>query len=71
MVIVMCIICFWKGCEKNTSESQKENKDYIKVEMAILEYMSIHIDDFKLYNIDKDNAMKIINGEKEQRNSIK
>lgn len=41
------------------------------MEMAILEYMSIHIDDFKLYNIDKDNAMKIINGEKEQRNSIK
>lgn len=60
-----------KGMRKNTSETQNENKDYIKVEMAILEYMSIHIDDFKLYNIDKDNAIKIINGEKEQRKSMK
>ena len=58
------------GMRKNASESQNVNKDYIKVEMAILEYMSIHIDDFNLYNMDKDNAMKIINGEKDQRNSM-
>lgn len=59
-----------KGMKKNTFVPQNENKEYTKVEIAILDYMSIHIDDFKLYNIDKDSAIKIINKEKEQRISI-
>lgn len=59
-----------KGMRENTFESQDDNKEYIKVEVAMLEYMSIHIDNFKLYNICNDSAIEIIQEEKEQRNSI-
>lgn len=62
-----------KGMRKNISESEdkgNESKDYIKAEIAMLEYMSIHIDDFELFTY-KDTAKKIINEEKRQINSFK
>lgn len=57
--------------ESNEKNQNNEKSDYLDVEVCILKYMLSHIEEFKLYNMNKEEAFQLIKIELDNRISVK
>lgn len=58
-----------KGMKKFNGKNQ--NSEYLDVEVYILKYMLLHIEEFKIYNMNKEEAYQLIEKELDNRISDK